>query len=319
MFFQAAQKGANEWWMFLIGIVAVSLGYLIGQIPLFIAIAMAAAHLEDPRALEEFASSMDFNAMGIDPNLGLLLALLMFVVATLALYIVIKYLHGRNFTSLINNLGRIRWSRFFFGFGLWLTLGVVYEIYNYVLNPDSYSFQFSMNGFLPLFVISVLFIPIQASFEELFIRGYLMQGIGLLSNSRVAAILLTSIIFAGLHLMNPEISKFGTSTMVIYYTVVAIFLAVITVIDDGLELAMGVHTATNLFGSLIVTFEGSALQTEALFILDNPNAWVMLVATIFSAIIFFLVARRKYHWIDWRKIYGPVYRPMEKDPSITEL
>ncbi|MBP6183592.1 MAG: CPBP family intramembrane metalloprotease [Saprospiraceae bacterium] len=306
MFFQAARKGTNEWWMYLVGIIAVGFGYLLGQIPLFVVIAVAAAGLENTASLEEFAATLDFNAMGIDPNLGFLLALMMFVFATLALFLVIKYLHNRDFTTLINNLGAIRWSRFFYGLGVWMMLGIIYELFNYFLYPESYTFQFSLQGFIPLLIISLLFIPIQASFEELFVRGYLMQGLGLATNSRLVAILLTSAVFAGLHLMNPEIDKFGLSTMVIYYMVVAVFLAVITLLDDGLELAMGIHTATNLFGSLFVTFEGSALQTQALFRLAEPNALAMLMATIFSAILFMILASRRFKWQNWQKIYGPV-------------
>ncbi|MEZ5032292.1 MAG: hypothetical protein R2787_12895 [Saprospiraceae bacterium] len=43
-----------------------------------------------------------------------------------------------------------------------------------------------------------------------------------------------------------------------------IFPRLLTVMDDGLELASGVHTATNLFGSLVITFDGGSVPCKLL-------------------------------------------------------
>ena len=84
--------------------------------------------------------------------------------------------------------------------------------------------QFEASSFFILVIIALALIPFQASFEELFVRGYLMQGIGLGTRSKVIAMVVTSFLFASLHLMNPEISEFGMSTMVTYYVLVGLFL-----------------------------------------------------------------------------------------------
>ncbi len=306
MFFQAAARGSNSWWLYLSGIIIVALGYLLGQVPLGVITLWAAREQGNLGLVQEFAETMDFSVLGLDTNVGFALALIMFLGALLGLWIVIRYLHQRPFLSLVNAPGKIRWSRFFWGAGLWIVLGLLAEGVSWVINPEAYHLQFEAGSFFILVVIALALIPFQASFEELFVRGYLMQGIGLGTHSKVIAMVATSFLFAGLHLMNPEVTEFGMTTMVTYYVLVGLFLAVLTVRDDGLELAMGVHTATNLYGSIFITFEGSALQTPALIRLDVPDVQIMLLMMVLSATLFLIVASRKYGWVGWNKLTEPI-------------
>ena len=302
MFFQAANSGSNSWWQYLFGVIIVALGYLFGQIPLGIVVIWAAQKQGDISAVNDFASSLDFAELGLSSNFGFALALIMFLGALLGLWIAIKYLHNRPFSTLINPFQRIRWSRFFWGLLVWLAFGILAECISWFFNPGDYHLQFDAGSFFILAIIALILIPFQASFEELFVRGYLMQGIGLGTQSKVFAMIATSFVFGALHLMNPEISEFGLETMIVYYVLVGLFLAAITVMDDGLELAMGVHTATNLYGSLIITFEGSALQTPALIKLDSPDVQIMLLLLVLSATAFMIIASKKYSWSDWNKL-----------------
>ena len=199
---------------------------------------------------------------------------------------------------------------------MWLGIGLIMEAVSYVIDPGNYEMHFSGANFLVLILISLLVLPIQTSFEELFFRGYLLQGIGLSTGSRLAAILITSILFGCVHLMNPEISEFGMGKMMIYYIGVGIFLAIITLLDDSLELALGIHAATNFYGAVFVTFTGSALQTDALFRIGEVNINLMLIAFIVSVFVFFIICKRKYGWNDWSKVFGPVHSNSGSDEFI---
>lgn len=318
MFFQAANNGSNSWWQYLIGTFIVVIGYTLGQVPLGLVVVWAANQRGDISLVNEFTESVDFSLVGLNENVGFSLALITFLGALLGLWIAIRYLHNRSFTTLINGLGRIRWSRFFWGAGIWLGLGILAETVSWAINPEAYHWQFEATSFIWLLIIALILIPFQASFEELFVRGYLMQGIGLGTGSRVFAMITSSLIFAGLHLMNPEIAAFGLASMVTYYVLVGLFLAIITVMDDGLELAMGVHTATNLFGSILITFEGSALQTPALIKLDTPDVQIMLYMMILTAIVFVFIASNKYGWNMWNKLKAPVRSTPTGVPMLDE-
>ena len=140
-------------------------------------------------------------------------------------------------------------------------------------------------------------IPIQTSVEELIFRGYLMQGFGKLFKNRWLPLLFTSMIFGMLHLWNPEIDKLGIH-LIWYYIGTGLFLGIITLMDDGIELALGFHAANNLVTALLVTASWTAFQTESLLI-DNsePSLGKELILTL--ALIYPLLAfifAKKYKW-----------------------
>ena len=75
---------------------------------------------------------------------------------------------------------------------------------------------------------------------------------------------ITSICFALMHAFNPEVQKLG-NTLLIYYFLTGIFLGIITLMDDGLELAIGYHTANNFFTAILISNDWQAFQTDAVF------------------------------------------------------
>ena len=140
-------------------------------------------------------------------------------------------------------------------------------------------------------------IPIQTSAEELLFRGYLLQGFGVLFKNRWLPLILTSVLFGGLHYANPEVDQFGLGIM-FYYIGTGFFLGIITLVDEGLELALGFHAANNLFGALLMSSEWSAFQTDAILIFTGqPVLWgeIIISLGLCYPIVFYLFYR-KYHW-----------------------
>ncbi len=318
MFFQKAMQGHNHWWRYIIVILVVLAGYMIGQIPLFLAIGRAIA--EDSQltseALETFASDADFSIFNINNNMGFTLLLMMFLGAFTAFYFIFKPLHQREFRTLVTPNSRVDWGKIFFGFGLWLALSLGLEVVAYLMQPDHYSFQFKINTFIPLVIISVLLLPIQTSTEEFIFRGYLMQGIGnssLLSklgvNSKITALVVTSLLFGLVHSMNPEIQEFGFGIMQSYYISAGLVLGIMTLMDDGLELALGVHAATNFTGAVFVGYDGAAIQTDALFKTNELNPQFMLIGFILIAIIFLTLCKFRYKWVGFGKLASKIEKP----------
>lgn len=298
MFFSNAQKGVHHWWMFVVGAVVVSLGYIIGQMPL--SMVLTYKKNQDPALdsndLLEFAEHMDFAKFGISANFGLVLSLLIFVVALAFLYFVVFIFHKRNFTSLINYFERVDWRRLFWGFGVWFSISLVMEFISYYLSPENYEFVAPGQEYLILLLICLIMLPLQTSFEELFFRGYLMQAIGYFTRSKWLAMLVISLLFMSIHLANPEIEQYGTINMVIYYFTSGLILAFITIMDDRLELAMGIHLANNFFGATLVTYEGAALQTNSLYTVHEINPQMMVLGFSVVAFIFIILASRRFKW-----------------------
>lgn len=307
MFFEAARKGKNQWWLYIIGFLLVFVGYGIGQMPLML-VAKYYYNATDDILLsyEQVIRSMDFDLIGLNKNLTLALLLLTFVSAMLLLWFVIAVLHRRPFLTLINPFGKVRWDRYFYGFKWWAAIIICMEVVNFLIQPQDYTWQFDIMPFMGLLLVAVLMLPIQTAFEELFARGYLMHGVGLVFGSRLAGLLLSSGVFMALHLMNPEFDAFNPYILILYYLSMGLFLGYLTLQDDGLELAMGIHLANNLFSALFVTFSHSAIQTYALFEIAKPNEFIMLVQSLIAILLFGFLAHRKYKFPGFQSLFRPL-------------
>jgi len=178
------------------------------------------------------------------------------------------------------------------------------------LSPDDYVFNFEINRFLILAVIAICLVPLQTSFEEYMFRGYLMQGIGNIFRNKWVPLIVTSVAFGLLHIANPEVDKLGNIIM-IYYIGTGFFLGILTLMDEGMELALGFHAANNLFTALLVTADWTAFQTYSIYrSIADPSSMgaseiIVPVFVIFPILL--LIFSKKYNWNNWfNKLAGPV-------------
>ncbi|UNY97955.1 CPBP family intramembrane metalloprotease [Zhouia spongiae] len=226
----------------------------------------------------------------------------------------VKLVHEQSITSLTTSRNKVDWKRILFAFILWGGISSSMIGLDYFLNPENYVFNFNLIPFLILCIISIILIPLQTSFEEYMFRGYMMQGIGLMVKNRWAPLLITSVLFGLMHLGNPEVGKLGMGIMV-YYIGTGFFLGIITLMDEGLELALGFHAANNLFTALLVTADWTAFQTHSVLkdVSDPVLGFDVLfpVFVVFPVLIF--IFAKKYHWKDWKeKLFGGIVTSEQK-------
>jgi hypothetical protein len=243
-----------------------------------------------------------------DSNVTLLLILISFVFAMGGIYFVVRFLHNQTMRSVTTARPKVDWSRVFFSFSLWSVFTIVSTLLFYYSSPDDFVLNFKPVPFAILVVIGVLLIPIQTSTEEYVFRGYLMQGFANLAKNKWFPLLMTSLIFGGVHFWNPEVSKLG-NIIFIYYIGTGLFLGVLTLMDEGMELALGFHAANNLVGALLVTSDWSAFQTHSIFKdVSDPQAGfdVILPVVVIYPILLYIFSS-KYNWTDWKgKLTGKI-------------
>ena len=305
MYIKQAFKVEHDWWLYLVGLILIFIGVMIGQFPLtFAIIAQAVARGGD-------LSNMDTSSVMsiLEPNLNLFLMLLSFAVGLVAVFVVVKYIHKQSIKSLTTSRTSIDWSRFWFAFLVWGSTTFCFILLEYYTSPENYSFNFKPIPFLILVLISIIFIPLQTSFEEYLFRGYLMQGLGVLTKNRWVPLIFTSTLFGLMHIANPEIDKLGY-LLLVHYVGTGFLLGIMTLMDEGLELALGFHAANNLIGALLLTADWTAFQTHS--ILKDISEPEMSSAEVFFPIfiiypILLLVFAKKYNWTLWKnKLFGPV-------------
>ena len=250
--------------------------------------------------------SPDANAMdifkAIPSNLRLFLLLLSFVFVVPGIWLVVKKLHDLPIMSILSSRKKFDFKRVMYSFMLWGSIVSAFVFLEYSLSPESYEINFKLKEFLILAVIAILFIPIQTSVEEVVFRGYLMQGFGHWLNSRFMALFLSSVVFGSLHLANPEITALGYEFIFLYITV-GFVLGIMTLMDDGLELAVGFHAANNLIAALLVTADWTVFQTESVLIdISEPSLGISdWLAPFIVYPILLTIFARKYSWSNWKE------------------
>lgn len=309
MYIAQAFKSLHDWWRYIIGLFIVVIAITIGQVPFTIAVM-----LKMNQEGENVMAMNESNMMSyLEPNLNLFLMLLSFAVGLVALLLVTKYLHKQSFTQLTTSRKQIDWKRVLFIFFFWGIISSGLVLADYFTTPENYELNFKLEPFIILCIVAIIFVPLQTSFEEYLFRGYLMQGIGVVVKNKWMPLIITSLIFGLLHIANPEVEKLGSMIM-IYYIGTGLFLGIMTLMDEGMELSLGFHAANNLFTALLVTADWTAFQTHSILKdMSDPSETALTeifvpVFVVFPIILFIL--SKIYKWSDWKeKLFGKVENP----------
>ena len=214
----------------------------------------------------------------------------------------VKFVQGQSITCLTTSRQKIDWKRIFFSFFLWGSITTLLIFGLYFTQPENFVWNFNPEKFFIFLVLAVVLVPMQTSFEEYLFRGHMMQGIGLATNSRLIPLIITSVLFGLMHIANPEVGKIGYIIM-IYYIGTGFFLGIMTLMDEGLELALGFHAANNLVGALLLTADWTAFQTNSILKdLSEPSAGFDVLTPVFVIFpILLLIFSKVYGWNNWRE------------------
>lgn len=286
-----AGLGKNHWWRYLFGLLLIAVFWqVIGAIPLGMMVVMLLGD-EDP-ATNVDLDTLQFEGVGsLWPYLAINFTLLAML---LGLFLTVRFLHQRFLTSVVTPLENINWKRILTGFAVFMGLITLVSLVEALFKPEEYQMTFDLKQFLVFLPVALLVTPLQAAAEELLFRGYLMQGIGLLSRHAAVPVLGSSLLFMLAHLSNPEVGE-GAYLIPLLYFLMGLFLALITVKSNSLELAIGVHAANNLFALLVMNYANSALPAPSIFMASELDPLASLIS--------FVVVAAAFYWVMfvWRK------------------
>lgn len=297
MFIAQGNTKENVFWKYLLGSFILFCASLVGQLPFIFGV-----YIKSYKEKIPYPNTYEATVRFLDSNLALFLMLVSFVFVFFQLYALVRFFHKQSFLQLITSRNSIDWHRVLFSFSIWAGITIISTVVVYILYPEDFIVQFDWIPFLLLFVIGLLLFPFQIGSEELIFRGYLMQGFGNLAKNKWFPLLMTSLIFGMLHIANPEVDKMGYSIL-IYYIGTGLFLGIITLMDEGMELALGFHFANNFIGALLVTSDWSAFQTYSILkSTSDPSVFfdIILPISIIFPILVVLFAK-KYHWTNWKE------------------
>lgn len=287
----------------------------IGAIPLVVAMFIKSA--SDPDVINRLSTNPnDLGALGLGQDFGFFAMLFPFFIGLLAFVLLIRPLNGRDMKSVIRGAGRFRWNRFLISALVYGILSAAYFFIYLKADPSNFRLNNTSSTLIPLILISLLCIPFQAAFEEVVFRGYMMQGFAVLARNRWMPLIMTSLLFGLMHSFNPEVEEFGFLTMMPQYVLFGLIFGIITILDDGIEAAIGAHAANNAFLCIMVTNRASALQTSAVYEQLNIYPWIEFAGLLITGIVFILILKKVFGWGSLLIVAGKVepVKPVDQSP-----
>ncbi|MBU0656352.1 MAG: CPBP family intramembrane metalloprotease [Gammaproteobacteria bacterium] len=282
-----ATLGQNQWWRYLLSLLVIAFFWqFLGGLPILAYVMMVETD-SDP------ATSVDLTTLqfqGVDPLLPYLGINFTLIAMLAGLFLAIRFLHKRAFKTVITALENVNWKLMWKGFTVYFLLMLLASGVEAMLRPGEITMSFDFEQFLIFLPIALIITPIQAAAEEMLFRGYLMQGIGVLTRITAIPVIGSSLIFMLAHFWNPEMQADESALLPLLYFLLALFLAVITVKSNSLELAIGVHAANNLFTVLILNYANSALPAPSMFTTSEIDPTGSLISfTLIAAAFYWIV------------------------------
>jgi hypothetical protein len=108
------------------------------------------------------------------------------------------------------------------------------------------------------------------------------------------------------------VAKLGSGIM-IFYIGTGLLFGITTLLDEGTELALGMHAANNIVATLFVTADWTVFKTDALY-LDHsePNLeWDTFIPMLIMYPLVMFILSKKYNWKHWiEKLTGKIEKPV---------
>lgn len=296
-FLKQVHQGKNNYWRWLLVLVVLLSPYLYGLYEYIF------NYYEQLKAVDRLKNYKGNN------NYLLLENLKYYFILLPLLFLAVKFIHKRNIKTLFTAYKNVRFKRVFFSF---ITFGLfifLFKLIEYSVLPQKLIFQFDKERFFQLLAIVIFLVPIKIIFQETFFRGYLMQGIGLITNSKWMTIAFTTLIFGGVFSLAAASDSLRFN-LLLFYLMTDIFLGIIVLMDEGNELTIGIEWMNNFFVYVIVTGEWMAFKTDSFFYnpASEPNYFFSLYLLVFLVHpLYLLFLSKVFGWKNWKeKLFGEI-------------
>jgi hypothetical protein len=279
-FLGMASQGKNSWWRYILSFIVIMFAWqIIGSIPYAIVLL---GGISDNQLLTYLALSFSF------------ICLLIGIIAS------VKFIHKRKPLTLITTQNKISLKNVFVSFVVWSMIVTIITIIDALLHPGSYQLTFDWKAWSIFLPVALILTPIQTSAEEILFRGYFLQALGRFTQRKWLLILISGIIFAVPHFLNPEMAQ-GFALLAFYYFSFGAVLTLISLQSNHLEYALGVHAANNLITVLMANYTDSAIPSPSVFTAYEVDPVFNLLSFIAGSILLWLLLFKifpKFGWMD---------------------
>jgi uncharacterized protein len=289
-YIEAARWGKYRGWRYVLGLMIILFAWMVAANFVSAIAALALGGKEGVAAL----SRLDYAAFG--PVGGFVVVMAGFPVFLAGILIAVTLIHQRHPRTLITAREKLSWRRvghgFVAGFVPWVLLGGLGQ---YLLYPDTFSFNSDLKTFALFVPIALILTAIQTTTEELFFRGYIVQGASLIWSNRVFLAIVSAAIFTLPHATNPESQEGGWIGMFLgLFVGTGLLYAIVSLIDGTTELAIGAHFANNIAYFLVFNWSGSFFAAPALFRISEYHARFYDITSLVLIPVFLVIVFRVF-------------------------
>lgn len=279
-----SDRGRGSGWLYLAGAAAIIVVWLLGSVLLAIPL------LLDPDAINA-DGSFDLGAVWLNN----LVALITFVPLFVAVPLVVRFVHGRPWRTVISPFRSFNFRLVWIGAAVWTGLLALGLLIGVVLGTDELVWVFDPAVFIPNLIVLLALLFIQTTAEEIFFRGYLVQWFGLVTRSKWLQSAVIGFVFMVPHMLNPEVAGLGGFDYLLGvsgYFFVGFTLTWVCINSGTIELAIGAHFANNMLVSVLLSPENSVLGSASLFESGETDLLGTAIFTAVTAVLFILITWR---------------------------
>ena len=194
----------------------------------------------------------------------------------LVVLLILRYWHGRKAVWAISVQPGGRWRYLLICF---VVAAAVLNIVMWLVHGGNMAWQAAQPGWAIHLALILITSPLQATAEEFFFRGYLQQTIGSLAGRAWVGILCSALVFAFFH---------GSQNIALFAHRLGFGLIAGTLVwaTGGLEAAIAVHVANNVFAFGYALFTGGVAALKA----TSEISWEAACSDLASFAVFGVVA-----------------------------
>ena len=271
-YFVTKPQSRTKWWHWIIGFALICLLSFLGMTGLFL------------------ASQNLLPTNNATIYLDLLIA---FLPVFITIPLIYKFWHKRPIIALMTSAQTFRWDNMFRASFVLIAFFGLASLLESIIFPDEYEglkIQTDLKRYIPLLIITFVFVPFQAASEEFLCRGYLNQALVKYLRSPWVVFTLTSAGFAALHAANPEAQGQMWPYLASIFTF-GMAMCILLYFEGGIESAIGAHIANNIFVFGFLGYEDPHLPNTAWMTLGAPKIgwWDFVLDFVMIAIVTALI------------------------------
>lgn len=310
MFLEQGIKPENKFWKYIIGFLFVIASVILGRMLIMLVVFLNS--LWSNNQLPEDAN----DSLGyLSPNFTMLLLIIGYIITNFVLFLIVKYIHKQTWQSVISVRPRIDWGRILFSFSVSAVLWICTQIILIYFNPQAQVWIFDPIPFLICSIITFFNVAIRSFAEQCLFRGYLMQGIANWAANRLVPLLIIAVVNALIYSLHPEIRFLGFLEMFLPLLCYTLFLGVLTLMDEGIELSYGFYAASVFITQIFFTSDNTAIRRDTLYMGFETDGdavnWFVYLPYLIIFPLFLYVCSKKYKWTGWReKLTGKIQHPV---------